>query len=65
MSELRMGLTAFGAIFLPIFVWAANVSVVDCPKCECLARYADDGKSATVNRARFAGETAGSPDATR
>ena len=58
MSELRMGLMAFGAVFLPVFVWAANVSVVDCPKCECLARYADDGKSATVNRARFSGEGA-------
>ena len=37
---------------------AAAVTVVDCPKCERTIKLSDDGKSATVNRARFAGATA-------
>lgn len=53
MSELRIGILVFGAVFSPAFVWAANVSVIDCPKCDCIARYDDDGKSVMANRARF------------
>ena len=37
---------------------AAGVEVKDCPKCERYARYADDGRSATVNKARFEGTAA-------
>ena len=37
---------------------AAGVEVKDCPKCERFARYADDGRSATVNKARFEGTAA-------
>ncbi|MGN0832402.1 MAG: alpha-galactosidase [Kiritimatiellia bacterium] len=45
-----------------VLVWAqaaaaARVEVLDCPKCPRSARYADDGTSATVNRARLVGAT--------
>ena len=42
---------------------AAGVEVKDCPKCDRYARYADDGKSATVNKARLAGTTQAETDA--
>ena len=42
---------------------AAGVEVKDCPKCERIARYADDGRSATVNKARLAQASAAETDA--
>ncbi len=51
----RDGTRFGGAKGLSVVETAAGgqVTVVDCPKCERFARYADDGKSATVNRARL------------
>lgn len=65
-TGLRAGM-GVAAIFLAGATIAqagvSGVTVTDCPKCERYARYADDGRSATVNKARFKGATAAETDA--
>ena len=58
MKTVAVALAALGAVQ----VLKAGVEVVDCPKCERFVRFADDGRSATVNRARFAGKTQAETD---
>ena len=59
-GEKRVRTLLAGMAFAALLFTASGavVTVVDCPKCECFARYAADGKSATVNRARLVGSTA-------
>ncbi len=62
MKWTMLAAAAFGAGFAGAAP-ATGVEIVDCPKCERTARYADDGRSATVNKARLVGATQAETDA--